>query len=128
MRRSSARDVASFPVFLKEELGGPNAEERARIEADYHRRQEKKRQSAERRYWQALNAGSCAICGKPVEDWRLRRPRNLSTCSACDRPVDAMPWRQFGTGLTGISADLCDVLRACTVAIWHLGRADGSPP
>ena len=128
--RPSPRDIAMYPLFLKEELGGPNAAERERIAAEYHRRQEKKRATEERRHQRALNAGKCAICESPVEEWRLRKPRSLSTCSECERPVDARPWRQFGTGFERVypvSIELSNILRACTVAIWHLDHPGWRP-
>lgn len=123
-------DVGAFPIFLKEELGGPNAAERVRITARWERQQEKKRQAHERRWRRAWNAGKCGLCGEPVEEWNLRRPRNISTCGECSRPVQAQHYPSFGsTGWVsrqegGPSKAVQHVLRACLVALWHLDHPE----
>lgn len=129
----SWRDVALFPVFLKEELGGPDAAQRERIRAAWERRQEKKRQAGERAYERSMNAASCGICGSAVEIWRVRKPRSLSTCATCERPVQAQHYPSFGTSGWarqrdgGPSKAMQDVLRASLVAIWHLDHPDWRP-
>ena len=131
--RSGEREIASFPIFLKEELGGPNAAERARMTAAYERRQERNREAAERRFRRVMNAGKCAICGGPVEEWNLRRPRNLSTCGGCERPVQAKHYPSLGSSgwaghdHGGPAPATTGVLRACLVAIWHLDHPDRRP-